>query len=87
MSRSIPLEGGGGGHSLIWPILVGDAEQDRVFRVRGAGGGGGGGGGTPLFGLYVYWYGMLNRIWFSRCGGERTGYTISLLSVLKKVSF
>ena len=34
MSRSIPLEGGGGGHSLIWPILVWDAEQDMVFKVR-----------------------------------------------------
>ena len=34
MSRSIPLEGGGGGHSLIWPIRVGDAEQDMVFKGR-----------------------------------------------------
>ena len=24
----------GGGHSLIWPILVWDAEQDMVFKVR-----------------------------------------------------
>ena len=29
-----PLRGGGRGHSLIWPILVWDAEQDMVFKVR-----------------------------------------------------
>ena len=29
-----PLRRGGGGHSLIWPILVWDAEQDMVFKVR-----------------------------------------------------
>ena len=29
-----PLRGGGGGHTLIWPILVWDAEQDMVFKVR-----------------------------------------------------
>ena len=28
-----PLRGRGG-HSLIWPILVWDAEQDMVFKVR-----------------------------------------------------
>ena len=28
-----PLRGGGG-HSLIWPILVWDAEQDMVFKVQ-----------------------------------------------------
>ena len=28
-----PLRGGGG-HSLSWPILVWDAEQDMVFKVR-----------------------------------------------------
>ena len=29
-----PLGGGGGGPTLIWPILVWDAEQDMVFKVR-----------------------------------------------------